>query len=140
MLKDLAVDYFMNKDCNCAEATLHAISDYYHLDFPEISFRMMSGYGGGFCYGLACGTLCSAMAAISSIIVKTCAHQTEEYLELSKKFVSMYDEYMKGTSCETLKELYHNGVRCTKTVELAGEVIEEFFDKYLVDQYLRKET
>lgn len=135
-LKDVAVDYFVNRDCNCAEATIRAMNDVYQFNLPEEAMKMMGGYGGGFCSGLACGTLCSAMAGLSHCIIKDCAHQTEMYEELCSGLVSHYAEKMGGTSCETLRALYHNGERCTKTVELAGDTIEEYFSEHIVGKYI----
>ncbi|MDD3165716.1 MAG: C-GCAxxG-C-C family (seleno)protein [Oscillospiraceae bacterium] len=127
MLREIAKDYFINQNYNCAETMLHAINCYYDLGLTPAEVRLMGGFGGGLHAGHACGALCGCMAALSRMLVTDRAHTTEGFDEACKAFVDAFIKKLGSTMCYDLKLRYRNDTdRCLKTVELAADAFEEY--------------
>ena len=51
MLRDRVKEYYLEKDYNCAETTLHCINDEYGLGLTDEQIKLASGFGAG----MGCG-------------------------------------------------------------------------------------
>ncbi len=127
MLKDKAYEYFIEKDHNCAESTLLAISDEYGLGIGPEEMKLVSGFGGGMGCGKVCGVLAGSMAALGRMAVDGKAHATENFGPLCAGLCESFKAGLGSTECAELKPKYRNDeVRCLKTVELGLEVFEAY--------------
>ena len=82
MLRDRVKEYYLEKDYNCAETTLHCINDEYGLGLTDEQIKLASGFGAGMGCGQTCGVLCAGIAALGKLLVDQRAHNTEtgEYI------------------------------------------------------------
>ncbi|QAT48386.1 hypothetical protein EQM14_00535 [Caproiciproducens sp. NJN-50] len=127
MLRDRVRDYYLVKDNNCAETTLHAIDDEYHLDLPEEAFKLVAGFGAGLGCGKTCGALCACIAALGKMSVGERAHATPGFKEQCAALVEKFTETLGDTECSALTQKYKKEeTRCLDTVMLAADVFEEF--------------
>ena len=103
-------EYYLEKDNNCAETTLHIINDKYGLNLSAEDFKLVGAFGAGF----GCGI--------------TCAHGTEGFKDLCADYVKAFREKMTYTDCEKIKEtnFREDGTRCICTVEGNAELFDEF--------------
>ena len=109
MLKERAVEYSRDKNCNCAESTLLAFSDEYGLGLGAEDAKLMGGFGGGLASGLACGALCGSLAALGKLLLPGPAHA------------------MGGTDCRELREKYFEpGKGCVRAIEKNAVLLSEF--------------
>lgn len=132
MLKSRVEEYYLKKDFNCAETTLHVINDAYHLGLKEDDFKLVGAYGGGFGCGKTCGALAGAMAAIGKMVIAERAHATEGFGDLCKAYVAAFEEKMGHTDCDNVKAVFNKGTetRCLAAVEAAADVFEAFANEH----------
>ena len=127
MLKDRAFAYFIEKDHNCAETALLAISDEYGLGIGPEEMKLVSAFGGGMGCGKLCGVLAGSMAALGKMAVNGRAHATEGFGPLCAGLCENFKAGLSSTECAELKPLYRNDeVRCLRTVELGLDVFEAY--------------
>lgn len=127
MLRDRVRDYYLVKDNNCAETTLHAIDDEYHLDLPEEAFKLVGGFGAGLGCGKTCGALCACIAALGKMSIGERAHATPGFKEQCAGLVEKFTEKLGDTECAALTQKYKKEeTRCLDTVLLAADVFEEY--------------
>ena len=79
MMRDMVENYYLEKDYNCAETTLHIINDTYHLGLSDEDFKLVGAYGGGFGCGITCGALAGAMAALGKLTICQRAPATDGF-------------------------------------------------------------
>ena len=127
MLKEKAYGYFIEKDHNCAESALLAISEEYGLDVGPEEMKLVSAFGGGMGCGKICGVLAGSMAALGRMAVNGRAHTTEKFGPLCAGLCENFKTCLGGTDCAELKPLYRTDeLRCLKTVELGLDVFEAY--------------
>lgn len=127
MLRDRVREYYLGKDNNCAETTLHAIDDEYRLGLPEEAFRLIGGFGGGMGCGKTCGALCACVAALGKMTVTERAHATPEFKEHCAALVERFTQALGSTECSELTLKYKKEeTRCLDTVLLAADTFEKF--------------
>ena len=121
-------EYYLEKDNNCAETTLHIINDKYGLNLSAEDFKLVGAFGAGFGCGITCGALCGAMAALGKMTITGRAHGTEGFKNLCADYVKAFREKMTYTDCEKIKEMNfrEDGTRCIYTVEGNAELFDEF--------------
>ena len=132
MLKERVYTYYIDRDYNCAEATLRAANDEFGLNLSEDALKVVGGFGGGLGCESTCGALCSAMEVISRCAIKGRAHATEGFKELCANYVKRFEERLGGSCCSDVKKCYYAGdTRCLKAVEAAADVLEEYYNEKL---------
>ncbi len=134
MLRDRIYDYYVTKDCNCAEALLHAANDEYSLGFADDQFRFVAGFGFGLGCCQTCGVLCAGIAAISQKFVTGRAHTTEFLMDICSDYYDNFIDVLKCDNCARLREAHCHpepDVRCIETVMLAADALEKTMNKYL---------
>ena len=127
MLADVAENYFLQGDFNCAESVLLAANDVYELGLDKEScHRLVSAFGGGMGCGLLCGAIAGAMAALGQAAVTERAHVTEGFKELCADTAAKMEEALGSVNCSVIKpELFVEGRRCAETVRRAADVLEK---------------
>lgn len=45
-IEELTAQYYLEKDCNCAETVLHAANDAYQLGLDDNAMKVIGGFGG----------------------------------------------------------------------------------------------
>lgn len=133
MLRDRIYDYYVTKDCNCAEALLHAANDEYSLGLGDDQFRFIAGFGAGFGCGQTCGVLCAGVAALSLKFVTGRAHTTDGLMDLCSEYYDNFMEILDCDNCARLREVHHHpepDVRCIETVMLAADALEKTMNEY----------
>lgn len=130
MLKDLTLKYY-NMDYNCAESIVHAGNEYYNLGLSDHDMRMTAAFGAGMQVGDLCGALTGAACLISAKYVEERAHQNKKGLhDCMLLCVKKFQEKLGGRLCSEIKAKHFTPeIRCTNTVLLASEVIEEVINE-----------
>lgn len=127
MLRDLAKQYYLEQDYNCAEAILRAANDMYELHIDKEAMKLVSGFGAGMGCGHTCGALCGSIAAVSKYLVEGRAHATEGFREDCGRLTEAFEQQLGSLLCEQLKARYKKeDVRCLETVERAADVLEQY--------------
>lgn len=130
MLKDRAVHYYYDQNRNCAEALLLAANDEYALGLSEKEIRLMGAFGGGMGCGGVCGALSGAVAALGAIKISTTAQDTPNLKEETARLVEEFEKKLGSQLCSELTPKYKTETgRCSKTVEIAAQVLEEYLTK-----------
>jgi len=119
--------YFLEKDFNCAEASLKVLNEKYGLGLKDEDFKLVGACGGGYGCGLVCGALAGSMAALGKLVIGERAHATEGFKELCAEYVEAFRGRFGDTDCAKVKPAYfEEGRRCVRVVEGAVEVFDEF--------------
>lgn len=127
MLKEKVKPYFLERDCNCAETMLHAISDSYGLKLTEDEIHLLSGFGGGCGCGKICGALAASVAGLGRMSVEGRAHVTPGFKENCGALCARFEAALGGTDCTELKPRYFKpDVRCLELLEKATDCFEDF--------------
>ncbi len=135
MLKQTVKRYYLEGDYNCAEAILRAANDEFRLGLDEKALKVVAGYGGGLGCGETCGALCGALAAISAALVDERAHVTPGFKDACAGFVARFGEALGSLDCRDIKERFaREGRRCTDTVEITAELLEQHLNNLLADR------
>ena len=127
MLADVAENYFLQGDFNCAESVLLAANEVYELGLDkDTCHRLVSAFGGGMGCGLLCGAIAGAMAALGQAAVTERAHVTDGFKELCADTAAKMEEALGSVNCSVIKpELFVEGRRCAETVRRAADVLEK---------------
>ena len=126
-------EYYLEKDNNCAETTLHILNETYDLGLKDEDFKLVGAFGAGFGCGITCGALCGAMAALGKMVITGRAHGTEGFKELCTDYVTAFRAKMaEQTDCEKIKEtnFREDGTRCIITVEGNKALFDEFVKEH----------
>ena len=128
MLRDRVKEYYLEKDYNCAETTLHCINDEYGLGLTDEQIKLASGFGAGMGCGQTCGVLCAGIAALGKLLVDQRAHNTEGFGDICAAYVGAFQAKLGSLACEELVKTYKKEeTRCLETVLLAADLFEDYF-------------
>ena len=127
MLADVAENYFLQGDFNCAESVLLAANEVYELGLDkDACHRLVSAFGGGMGCGLLCGAIAGAMVALGQAAVTERAHVTDGFKDLCADTAAKMEEALGGVNCSVIKPaLFVEGRRCAETVRRAADVLEK---------------
>jgi C_GCAxxG_C_C family probable redox protein len=127
LIKDIAYDYYINKDKNCSEAVFLAYNDYYNLGATKEAIKCIGVFGGGLGCESICGALSGGAAAIGLKYSNGHAHSSYDMMEKVKSFTGEFQEAFASDLCEKIKPVYkQEDIRCWKTVEKACELLEKY--------------
>ena len=130
-LKQCAHDYFLHKDCNCAEAVVMAANDTWGLGITPADVHLLSGFGGGMGCKRTCGALAGGVAIIGRLAVTDCAHNTPGFGPLCGEFVQQFIDKLGSDQCADLTPRYRTEAeRCVAVVEHAAQLLEEHVHKH----------
>lgn len=122
MLKDTIKKYYIDCDCNCAEAVLRSLNDHYGLELTDKDIHLVSGFGGGCGCGKLCGALAGCVAALGCRMVTDRAHDTPGFREACSALCAAFEANLGSTECAVLRPQYfQEGLRCTTVLESAAE-------------------
>lgn len=131
MLKDAALPYYLEQNCNCAETLIHAGNEYYGLELSEKEMKLVGVYGGGIQCGSVCGALLSAAALLSLRYVETRAHDSADIKPITQMLMKRFEEKMGSTLCAEVKpKFFVPGARCQSVVEAACDTLESVIAEY----------
>lgn len=126
-MKNEIQHYFLEKDFNCAETTLHILNDRYNLQIPEEQFRLVSGFGGGCGCGMICGVLAGMLAATGKLMITERAHVTPMFKETCAELCAQFAQTVGSTDCAQLRPQYfREEIRCSELLEKAIPCFEAF--------------
>ena len=124
MLRDRVKEYYLEKDYNCAETTLHCINDEYGLGLTDEQIKLASGFGAG----MGCGQTCAGIAALGKLLVDQRAHNTEGFGDICAAYVGAFQAKLGSLACEELVKTYKKEeTRCLEPVLLAADLFEDYF-------------
>ncbi len=124
MLAERVMEYYAEREKNCAEAMLLAANDQYDLHLTQDDVVLLSGFGGG----MGCGRLCGSLASAIAVLGKLYASR-EDFRELCARFVAFFEEKLdcQSTDCQLIAAKYKNEkTRCLSAVLLSAETLESF--------------
>lgn len=131
MLKDIAREYFIDKNYNCAESVLRAANDFYKLGLHDKDMILVGGYGGGIQCGNTCGALLGGVAALSVMFIEAKAHESEDIKPVVNLFLEKGKAALGSTMCADIKPRFAKPeIRCYETVRIACECLESTLAEY----------
>lgn len=131
MLKDVAQEYYFDKNYNCAETILHAANDYYDLGLHEKDMILVAGFGAGMQTGNTCGALLASISVLSMKYVEAKAHESADIRDVALMLTRKFKEKFGSTLCREIKpNFFSPEVRCKNTVDGACDILEEVFAEY----------
>lgn len=127
MLRDIATKYVEEwpdkKTYNCAEATLRAANDYYHLGLEEDILKMAVAFGGGMFSEETCGIVTAGCAALARrYAADEAPHINEKVKQTTIAWIEAVKEQYGTVSCAGLKEKC--GCNCKMLVQEACGIFE----------------
>lgn len=127
MLKDKMIYYYKEKGKNCAEAVLLAANEEYDLGLNDTALKLFIGYGGGNGCGSTCGIVTASIAILSYLYGDK---PKEEFRPMCAEFIEQFRAKLGDVDCSQLEAKYKTPEnRCIKTMELGGEVLDQFIAK-----------
>ncbi|MDD7311475.1 MAG: C-GCAxxG-C-C family (seleno)protein [Clostridiaceae bacterium] len=130
MLQEHAKHFYLDDNCNCAEAVLLAANAEYGLGLPDDAVKLVGGFGAGMGCGNACGALCGAVAALGVMKMGRRAHETYGFGKECGDLVRAFEAEMGGTQCSVLRKVHANQEqRCLKSVLAACAVLESHLEE-----------
>lgn len=127
---DRIKELYLEKDFNCAEATLMAVNEEYNLGLDDNSIKLLGAFGGGMGCGKVCGALAAGVAAIGRMKIEERAHATALLKEQLTEYVSMFEKENGSVDCVDVKARnFIEGQRCLKTVLDNAEMLDAFIKK-----------
>lgn len=125
MLKEHATRFYLEDNCNCAEAVLLAANVEYNLGLGDDACKLVGGFGGGVGCGITCGALLGAVAALGAIKMGRRAGETYGFNKECGDLARAFRAKLGDTNCSELRKLHaHQTQRCLKTVLAACDVLE----------------
>lgn len=124
VLAEKVMEYYAEKEKNCAESVLLAANDQYDLHLTEDDVVLLSGFGGG----MGCGKLCGSLAGAIAVLGK-CYGNREDFRDICAQFVSAFEKKLdcQSIDCTPIAARYKNEkTRCLSAVLLSAEVLESF--------------
>ena len=67
MLKEHATHFYLEDNCNCAEAILMAANAEYNLGLRDDACKLVGGFGAGVSCGSTCGALTGALMVLGAL-------------------------------------------------------------------------
>lgn len=123
-------ELYLEKDRNCAEATLIAMNEEYNLSLDENSIKLIGAFGGGMGCGKVCGALAASIAVIGRLEIEDRAHASESLKGHCAEFVSRFEAFAGGTDCvDVKKKCFVEGERCLKAVLGNAELLAGFIEE-----------
>lgn len=120
-------EYFLEKDFNCAEATLQILDEKYHLGLAAEDYKLVSGFGAGCGCGMMCGALAGCISAMGKMLVTPRAHATPNFKETCAAYCASFSEALGGTDCAVLRPKYfREDVRCAEVLDKACQCFDAF--------------
>lgn len=118
--------FYMDKNYSCSETLLLSCVKTFNLNLPEGALKLISGFSGGMYTGNLCGALSGCTAALSMMLVDTCAHETKILPQAERLLVSNFRKYLGNTQCPQIKMVHHNPqTRCLNTCLLAAKAMNK---------------
>ena len=126
LLEQNVHDFYMDKHYSCSETLLLACDKTYQLHLPDGSMKLLSGFSGGMYTGNLCGALSGCTAALSAMLVQTCAHETKILPQAERLLVSNFRKQLGHTQCPQIKMVHHSPeTRCLNTCLLAAKAMNQ---------------
>ncbi len=130
MLKERAERFYMEDNCNCAEALLLAANEEYGLGLPDGACKLVGGFGGGIGCGSTCGALLGAVSALGAMKMGRRGHESEGFKESCADLVQAFREKLGSDLCQEIKpRMATEEQRCRCTVLAACQVLEEHLSR-----------
>ncbi|MHA1951999.1 MAG: C-GCAxxG-C-C family (seleno)protein [Candidatus Thorarchaeota archaeon] len=125
---ETAVDYFVNKNHNCAQSVMRAVLEKYDLNYEEAT-ASMAGLGGGVgLQGDTCGAVTGAVAALGVLNSREFKdfekHKQASYIS-GAKFVYKFKKKFETVKCDDLTGI-------TMTDEQARNEFDEKGEFYVI--------
>jgi len=131
MLKDIALDYYMNNNYNCAETIIRAANDYYGLGLHDRDMLLVGGFGGGMQTGNTCGAILSTISVLSMKYIEAKAHESDDIKPVTMLLTRKFNAKLGSTVCCEIKpRFFDKEYRCRNTILAACEVLEETIAQY----------
>ncbi|MBS5645718.1 MAG: C-GCAxxG-C-C family protein [Clostridiales bacterium] len=128
-IEELTAQYYLEKDCNCAETVLHAANDAFQLGLDDNAMKMIGGFGGGCGCGHLCGAVAGAIGAIGKMRIAQQAHGSDVG-KVCAEYMQKYREKMGSTLCSELKPKYNvDETRCLPVCLAAVRLLDEIVSK-----------
>ena len=125
MLKEYATHFYMEDNCNCAEAVLLAANAEYGLGLTDEACKLVGGFGGGVGCGSTCGALLGAVAALGVMKMGRRAGETYGFNKGCGDLARAFAAKMGDVNCSELRKIHANqSQRCLQTVLAACDVLE----------------
>ncbi len=126
MLKEIAGDYFVNKNCNCAEAIICAANDVYDLKLSPEGLRAFGGFGGGCGSQSLCGAAAGCIGAIGAKHNKTVSRENKIVKVKSAKVIEEFNNAFGSELCSQIVPKYQTTrPLCLNVVQKAADILEE---------------
>lgn len=126
LLEQNVEHFYMEENYSCSETLLLSCDKTFNLNIPEGSFRLISGFSRGMYTGNLCGALSGCTAALSYLLVETCAHDTIILADAERKLVRNFREYLTDTQCPKIKVTHHSPeTRCLNTCLNAAKAMNK---------------
>ncbi len=130
LLKERLIEYYIDKDYNCAESTLRAMNDHYNLGIEEEDFKLASGFGKGMGCESTCGSLAAGIGAAGKLLVQQRAHATPGFGDACAAFVQCFRKRLGTENCHDLREKFFNPEqRCLVTIEQGADTFEVWWEE-----------
>ena len=128
-LGQIAKNYYLNEQLNCAVSVLLAANDYYSLGLEREDAKLITAFGGGLGCGNLCGALAGAAAALGVATLPEGALYTPEFRDVCAGFVTEFENLWGTTMCAVIKEKNVTPEeRCSKTVLETGDALQKYID------------
>ncbi len=126
MIRDYTRKYYLDENCNCAEAVFLAASEALDLGLTLEDSRMICAFGGGMGCGSLCGALAGSMAILGKYMVTDRAHTTEGFKESCAALKAEFERRLGSIFCDDIKtNNFNENERCLLTVQVAADVLED---------------
>jgi C_GCAxxG_C_C family probable redox protein len=110
---------------NCAEVLLRAANDKYDLNLPEVSFRMLQGFGAGFYSERTCGAFSGALAALGAMYTEERPSDQSKMTKAAKLLVKEFEAEFGSLNCDDIKKHFRDPATGCNPVKLkAGSVFD----------------
>ena len=118
------------EDYSCSEKILYGANEVYNLGLDKESLKLAAGLSGGVYTEKLCGALSASAMVLAKLFVKDRAHEGEYCGILIKEFISRYEDEMKSTTCNNLKDDFRTEEDGCKAVILrAAEILDEIVQR-----------
>lgn len=125
MLKQLAVQYYLEEKLSCAQSIFLAANDVYHLGLTREDAKLVSAFAGGCGCGNICGALAGALAVLGKIMLTGQEPYTLQLKEASTRLVEAFEKECGSTLCSTLTPKYKNEeMRCAQVVGIMADILQ----------------
>ncbi|MBU4438731.1 MAG: C-GCAxxG-C-C family protein [Acetobacterium sp.] len=128
--KDKSVEEQPQYHMNCAEVLLRAANDKHELDLPEVSIRMLQGFGAGFYSEKTCGAFSGSLAALGALYTEERPSDQAKMTRAAKLLVEEFEKEFGSLDCDYIKKHHRDEVIACNPVKLrAGQVFDRVVEK-----------